>query len=110
MAEKKLTWQKIFDIERLGLIITRGNHYNVDPKYVYRYEYLGHGSSGYYIPNGVTVIKETTKEKGSDLSPVPEVYFEKTQLTLKGKLIVISGLAAIIYGGALLASYLKLIP
>jgi hypothetical protein len=93
--------RNIFDLERWGLYISQGKHYNVNPKHVYRLDFEG----GVVELPGVSVFDGDVGENDSN-SPIPEVEFMYPRLTGRGYL----ALATIVIGGLWLASSLKLIP
>ena len=98
MAETpKVKKINIFDIEWLGLYISKGKHYNVEPRYVYRPD-----EEGVVELPGVNVIN--SKQIDSNESPVTEVEFEHSKLTGKGWLAV-AGFSAI--ATSLVAYFIK---
>lgn len=84
---QKIPKHNIFDIEQLGLYISKGIHYNVKPCHVY-----GLDGEGVEELPGVNVIN--SNQAVSNESPVAEVEFENSKLTGRGWLAV-AGFSAI---------------
>lgn len=98
MAEKP----RVNVLEKWGL----ATHikYNVPQSQVYYPGYEGEELPGAHVING------EVGQGGSNDSPVPEVYYDKLQITNRGKLVFTTGFAGILYAGVQIVSALKLIP
>jgi|SRR3989339_1224737 len=93
---------------RLSVLEKRGlathTRFNVPQSQVYY-----PGFEGEELP-GLHVVDGDVGPNGSNLSPVPEVYYDRLQLTNKGKIVFTVGFAGIILAGIQIASALKIIP